>query len=246
MWSIKWFQLTEGSMGYFRRCAFFHRATWCKRREIADWHVVLWANLARAFCFLSAKIQSRFYNRLICVSRRFLSEIDACRFPQKEKKKKKKKKRGVSCLLKRGSFFLFFFLFLRVMTVIRQKKKKSARHSSVFLWHGFSLQIRVINFSGHLMRGEMERCSQIASLWCPKKRNSIAAIRYLRVPFNSSGTLIYRKMKPTLTRLFIMVRQSLHILQQGCFHSPHTLLTSLSLSHTLFFLLLLLFPPLSG
>lgn len=75
-----------------------------------------------------------------------------------------------------------------------------------------------------------------------KKRNSIAAIRYLRVPFNSSGTLIYRKMKPTLTRLFIMVRQSLHILQQGCFHSPHTLLTSLSLSVSFFLLLLLLSP----
>lgn len=91
-----------------------------------------------------------------------------------------------------------------VMVVIRRNCEAFKRFSDMDF-----LQIRVINFSGHLMRARWEEKegdvlrSHRSDV---QNGNSTAAIRYLRAPFNSSGTLIYRKMKPTLTRLFIIVQ----------------------------------------
>lgn len=88
------------------------------------------------------------------------------------------------------------------MAVIRRNCEAFKRLSDMDF-----LQIRVINFSGHLMRARWEE--KVDVLRSPRSDvqngNSTAAIRYLRGPFNSSGRLIYRKMKPTLTRLFIIV-----------------------------------------
>lgn len=66
------------------------------------------------------------------------------------------------------------------MAVIRQNCEAFKRFSDMDF-----LQIRVINFSGHLMRGRWDEkegdAAKIALSSDVQNRNSIAAIRYLRV-----------------------------------------------------------------
>lgn len=118
-------------------------------KEIADWHVVVWANLSWV---LSARFKADYHSDKsfnLCSK----AEIDACRFHRRKREKVSWLWSGV-------------FVQMRVMAAITQNCEAFKRFTDMDF-----LQIRVINFSGHLMRGRWEEKegdgSQIALLWCP-------------------------------------------------------------------------------
>lgn len=107
-------------------------------RGIADWHVVLWANVARV---LSGRFKADYHGNKsfnLC-SKAFLWNWRLSIF--------NRRKREVSFLWSVEFFFSFFFVQVRLMAVIRQHCEAFKRFSDMDF-----LQIRVINFSGHLMR----------------------------------------------------------------------------------------------
>lgn len=116
------------------------------------------------------------------------------------------------------------------MVMIRQNGKAFFKRFSDMNF----LQIRVINFSGHLMRGRWKEGDALRSPCSDvQNRNSIAAIRYLRVRSTLRGTLIYRKMKPTPTSLFIIAlhisNKALHVYSPNMIPIYHFCKTSRSL-----------------
>lgn len=146
-------------------------------REAQDWHVVLWANLARALCgrFKADYHGNKSFN--LC-SKAFLWNWRLSILTEGKEK--------WVVFEAEGCVFFFFFL-MQVAYVLWRWLEKTARHFKRFSDMDF-LQIRVINFSGHLMRGRWKEGDALRSPCSDvQNRNSIAAIRYLRVHSTHRG-----------------------------------------------------------
>lgn len=148
------------------------RVSGCDVKEVADSLGILWANFARA---LSGRLKADYHSNKsfnLC-SKAFLWNWRLSILTEG------KEQRAVF----EASFFLS--VRVRVMVVIRQNCEAFKRFSDMDF-----LQIRVINFNGHLMRGRWkEKEGDVLRSPCSdvQNRNSTAAIRYLRVHSTLQG-----------------------------------------------------------
>lgn len=178
-WSINEARMTAQSIGNIHRPLVVRARTSCRRGS-------------RLTCCIVGKFSPGYVpeTRLIRVSRR-LCETDA-----RQRERRQKRRRGAS--------------LKRARAAIRRNYETFKRLSDMDFFF-FFLKIRVINFIGHLVRvrWRVKKREMFSDRLALMSRTVIARLLFdiwEPPPFNSSGTLIHRKMKPTLTRLFIIVQ----------------------------------------